>query len=124
MEEALRGVAEEYGFEISARHGVFTPESGCTVVVGDVVSVRWRLGVRSVYRIELSRDAGRSWQEIGGGIDSGNHLGIWTWDCVGPPSSTCRIRVADEDGSRSEVSGLFEIKESRGDAVVDGEDRL
>lgn len=66
------------------------PNGGQTYRTGDTMTVKWESqDVSGDFRVELSRDNGASWTEIGMTAEN-----IFDWKVAGPDSDQCLVRVA------------------------------
>lgn len=106
----ITALDDEAGFDVS--DGPFSIESGTLVLsrpnggeqwgTNSTQVIQWSTTTGGTVRIELSRDGGGSWETIA--LNTAND-GSEPWVVTGPPSNTCRVRVASwQDGSLSDTS--------------------
>ncbi len=72
---------------------VYSPYPGDEYYIKESTYISWMATGVSLVNIELSTDAGLSWQPIDTNIDAVN--GFYTWTVSGTPSNSCIIKVSD-----------------------------
>jgi trimeric autotransporter adhesin len=80
--------------------------------IGSVQRIRWthNLGPDSHVRVELSRDAGMSWELLAEAVaNTGSDKGSFDWTVTGPRTSRAVVRVSARGGSDTTES-LFRIR--------------
>ncbi len=88
-----------------------SPNGGEVHAAGDSLSVTWSTGGSvPVVDLELSRDAGLSWNVLQSGLaNNGYHRVL----LPGPPSNACLIRIVDPVGAAADTSdGTFHVFET------------
>ncbi len=94
----------------SASITVTAPKSGDEWDVNTQQSIRWTSsGLTRNVTIHYSVDGGRNWLALDN--DTRND-GIHTWTVGNTPSDNCLVRIRENDGSPSAVSGVFTIGSS------------
>ena len=88
---------------------------GVAWLIGSAHSITWRhdLGTLEAVRIELSRDAGTTWEPIADTVtNSAAATGTFSWLVTGPATSQARVRVTwIADGALQDVSDVsFRIR--------------
>lgn len=90
-----------------------TPTTGSVLARGTTVQIHWTMtGYTGNVRIELSRNAGRTWETILSSVPATSGINTVNWTVTGPATRLGRIRITtlDESPSFSAVSnGVFEI---------------
>jgi len=87
---------------------VTAPNGGERLAIGSAETITWTsAGSLPAVRVDLSRNAGVSWQSLTG---STSNTGQYPWTVSGPGASQCRIRVSSPDLTVSDQSnGAFAI---------------
>lgn len=87
---------------------LITPNGGEIWHIGEVTRVVWQSAYGgATIKIELSRDAGLSWQALA--TDAPNN-GSWPWTVTAPASKSCFIRITDVQTNISDTSNApFQI---------------
>ncbi len=97
-------------FTILPRVTVTVPNKNVAWKVGEARSITWahNIGATAMVNIELSRDAGASWETIATGVSNSTATaGSYTWLVTGPATTTALVRVVwSEDPSEMDVSNV------------------
>jgi len=81
---------------------VTAPNGGETWIVGTTQTVTWTSqGITGTINIDLSTDGGSTWQNLAAGITDDGSEAVTVPDV---PSTTCRIKVSEADGTPSDTS--------------------
>jgi probable HAF family extracellular repeat protein len=113
--DAATGVvtdASDAAFTISTAVPAITVTSPNTAVswtIGTTKNIAWshNLGVSSFVRVELSRDAGASWEVLAGSLpNAAVGSGSFVWIVSGPAAVSLLVRIAAVDTPASDVSNV------------------
>jgi M6 family metalloprotease-like protein len=87
-----------------------SPDEGERYFVGDTISITWQRRGTTVQGIVLSYsvDNGRTYTTITGAVTAEDS--IYSWKTEDVESDSCRIRIADLDGTPSVTSARFSIR--------------
>ncbi len=80
---------------------VTTPNGGELLAAGDLVALTWTATQMTSVKVELSRDAGSTWEVLA--ADTPND-GSLDWTVSGASSGLCRLRVGSLDGGVQDAS--------------------
>ncbi len=90
---------------------MYSPYDGDEYYIREETYISWMATGISMVNIELSIDAGLSWQPVATNIDANN--GFYTWTISGTPSTSCIIKVSDtSDPLKFGLSGTFTLLET------------
>jgi len=96
-------------FGLTSALSVLTPHEYDVLYAGDSLEITWR--VRGVTMkgvvLSMSTDGGKSWNALGERTAADSSF-LWVVSSV--ESDSCRIKIADTDGSPESVTGLFAIR--------------
>jgi photosystem II stability/assembly factor-like uncharacterized protein len=86
-----------------------SPNGGESIPIGDTLAITWNATGFTTVTVELTRDAGGSWETLATGVPAGN--GGTGWVVTAPVSASCKIRVSDSaNPSLTDITdGLFSI---------------
>lgn len=93
---------------------LLAPRGGENLAAGSWHRIRWKspkASARNPMRIELSTDDGGTWSDLSA---SAPNTGEFVWQAAVPPSTRCRIRVADtRSGLTAKSEGAFSVVASQ-----------
>ncbi len=97
--------------------GIFNPDTGDVLYAGSKFKISWYSEILGdSVLIELSRDNGGTWQELG--VTENDF--VYEWTVPNLPSNECVIRVSDyPSGNPSYSSGVFSIQSTTAEGDVD-----
>ncbi|NLE01303.1 MAG: lamin tail domain-containing protein, partial [Fibrobacter sp.] len=100
----------EVQFALKAALLCLSPSEGDLYYVGDTMYISWQLRGITVQGIELSfsTNNGKTFTSITDAVSSGENSRLWITADV--ESDSCRLRIADRDGSPSVLSDIFSIR--------------
>ena len=96
-------------FEIGDAIIVTSPHGGDAWTVGQSYDVTWSSGGVSNIHVELSRDAGASWETLAASVPATD--GRFGWAVSGPASTECLVQLSDvnDDNPVGVSAGVFSI---------------
>lgn len=100
----------EVQFTLKSTLLCISPEEGERYFVGDTISIAWQRRGTTVQGIvlSLSTDNGKTFTTISDAVPAEDSIYRWKTDDV--ESDSCRIRIADRDGTPSVTSEKFSIR--------------
>lgn len=103
------GDTSDAGFELGDAIVVLSPRGGEAWPVGETRDVTWSSSGVTEVRVELSRDAGATWDTLAASVSA--EAATYAYPVTGPASSECLIRLSDADDGEPEGSspGVFSI---------------
>lgn len=98
-------------FEIGDAILVTSPAGGEQLAVGQAFTINWSSGGVTEVDIELSRDAGGSWEPVAQAVAAAD--GSYPWTVTGPAAAECAVRLSDSADAEpmGRSAGTFAIVE-------------
>jgi hypothetical protein len=88
---------------------VTSPNTALNWAVGSTQNIKWNhnMGATSYVKIEVSRDAGSTWELITDSFkNTTSSTGLYFWTVSGPVTSQARIRVSTTNGQYGDISNV------------------